>query len=250
MDPLRPRLHLLNGFALMVDGATIAVPLSAQRVLAFLALHDGLVQRAFIAGSLWLDWPEERAHANLRTALWRLRGCGLTLVEASGAQLRLADDVAVDLRSAELLARAAREGRADAIAFSPECSPFGSDLLPDWYDDWVVLERERYRQLRLRALDGLCERLTTAGRFDEALQAGLSSIACEPLRESAHRAVVRLHLAEGNVCEALRQYDLCVGLLRERLGIAPSPSMEALVARSPAARRAASAPELVAVELR
>jgi DNA-binding SARP family transcriptional activator len=246
--PPRLLLRLLNGFALTADGAPIALSLSAQRVLAFLALHDGPIQRAFVAGSLWLDRPEDRANANLRTALWRLRGCGFALVEARGLQLRLADDVVVDVRSAEARARATLAGRVEAL--EPDRSAFGGDLLPDWYDDWIVLERERYRQLRLRTLDALCERLTAAGRFDEALQAGLESIACEPLRESAHRAVMRVHLAEGNVGEAIRQYTLCARLLRERLGIAPSPSMEALVARPASARAAHRGAEIVAMRAR
>ncbi len=227
MEPALPRLSLLRGFALTCAGAAVALPLSAQRVLAFIALHDGPTQRAFVAGSLWLDSPEDRAHANLRSALWRLRACGLALVERSGNQLGLAADVCVDVRDAELLARSALEGRRGATAL--DWSSFNGDLLPDWYDDWIVIARERHRQLRLRALDALCERLTTAGRFDEALDAGMSSIACEPLRESAHRAVIRLHLAEGNVCEAIRQYHLCAQLLRERLGVAPSECMEALL---------------------
>ena len=228
------RLRLLSGFALTADGVAVTLPLSAQRVLAFLALHEGSVQRAFVAGSLWLDRPEDRAHANLRTALWRLRACGFPLVEPCALQLRLADDVVIDMRAAELLARAARNGCDDAVEL--EAAMFTSDLLPDWYDDWLVLERERYRQVRLHTLDALCERLVAAGRFDEALDAGMSSIACEPLRESAHRAVVRLHLAEGNVGEAIRQYTLCARLLRDELGIAPSASMEALMA-SPRGRR-------------
>lgn len=246
MGPLR--LRLLNGFGLTAGAAAVVLPLSAQRVLAFLALHAGSVQRTFVAGSLWLDRPEDRAHANLRTALWRLRACGFPLVETCGLQLRLVDDVVIDVRSAEFKARAALAACGDAIEL--EAAAFTTDLLPDWYDDWLVLERERYRQVRLRTLDALCERLTAAGRFDEALEAGMSSIACEPLRESAHRAVVRLHLAEGNVGEALRQYTLCARLLRESLGIAPSASMEALVARSPTPIGRDARPAIAAVQMR
>jgi DNA-binding SARP family transcriptional activator len=210
----------------------VDLPASAQRVLAFIALHDGSLRR-FVAGSLWLDSSQERAQASLRSALWRLRGCGLALVDSSGPRLRLASDVAVDVHELEALARMAVRGSAGALALSS--SAFDGHLLPDWYDDWLVLERERCRQLCLRALDTLCSRFTDAGRYAEALDAGLASIAGEPLRESAHRAVVRLHLAEGNVCEARRQYRLCTDLLREGLGIAPSRHMEALIA-APASR--------------
>ena len=105
------------------------------------------------------------------------------------------------------------------------------DLLPGWYDDWIVLERERFRQLRLRALDTLCERLAEAGCLDAALEAGLAAVAGEPLRESSHRAVVRVHLADGNVAEAIRQYRLYRQLLHDHLGLEPSGQMTELLPR-------------------
>ena len=66
------RLTLLNAFALECDGVAVQLPASAPRVLAFVALHEHPVRRPYVAGSLWLDSPEERAYANLRSALRRL----------------------------------------------------------------------------------------------------------------------------------------------------------------------------------
>ncbi|MFC9681484.1 BTAD domain-containing putative transcriptional regulator [Streptomyces sp. NPDC056948] len=96
------------------------------------------------------------------------------------------------------------------------------DLLPDWDEDWVVLEREWLRRLRLQALDTLAERLTRQGRPALALEAALASIRVEPLREDPHRAVISAHLAEGNVIEALRHYEAFRHLLRTELGTEPS----------------------------
>ena len=223
------QLRLLNGFELAAAGEAVPLPMSAQRVLAFVALHDRPLQRPYVAGSLWLDSPEQRAYANLRSALWRIHRCGLPLVKAVGQQLSLDRGVVVDVHELEALARRAL-AETSAAVLEPEWSLFGGDLLPDWYDDWLVLERERYRQLRLRALDSLCARLTDAGRFDEALAAGLAAVAGEPLRESAHRAVIRVHLSEGNVGEAIRQCRLCRRLLRAQLGIEPSARMDELMA--------------------
>ena len=203
--------------------------MSAQRVIAFVATHDRPIQRAYVAGSLWLETPESRAHANLRSALWRLQRARRTLVDTSGQQLRLS---AARLRRSDGGPR--RASGAHSTARISETSTLDrlaleGDLLPDWYDDWIVPRRERFRQLRLRALDALCERLTDEGRLREALEVGLAAVAGEPLRESAHRALVRVHLAEGNVCEAIRQYGLFKRLLRERLGIEPSGQIEQLI---------------------
>jgi DNA-binding SARP family transcriptional activator len=81
----------------------------------------------------------------------------------------------------------------------------------------------------LSALDALCDRLTRAGRHREALEVGHAAVGAEPLRESAHRALVRVHLAEGNAAEAIRQYRVFRQLVTEQLGITPSARMEALI---------------------
>lgn len=221
------QLDLLGGFEVRVDRDPFRLPASAQRVVAFVALHERPLRRVYVAGSLWPDVQEERAAASLRSALWRIHRHG-RLIESCRDQLRLAGGVRLDLREAEAAARGQLDYRSDD-ELEVDISLLVRDLLPGWYDDWIVIERERFRQLRLRALDALCDRLTLAGRLDAALDAGLLSIAGEPLRESAHRALIRVHLADGNVGEALRQYRLCRRLLREQLGIEPSERMRELV---------------------
>lgn len=216
-------LRLLDGFDAEVDGRSVRLPLGAQRVVAFVALHERPLQRLFVAGSLWLDSPEARAAANLRSALWRIQRLAPSLLDVDARTLRLDGDVRVDLRDAERLARAELDGDGSELA------GLEADLLPDWYEDWVLLERERFRQLRLRALEAACRRLTEEGRLDEALEAGLMAVSAEPLRESAHRTLVRLHLAAGNAVEARRQYRLCRHLLRSQLGLEPSEQMRELV---------------------
>ena len=223
----RVRLRLLNAFEVVDGGVAVALPAGAQRLVAFVALHERPVQRDYVAGMLWLDSPDERAAANLRSMLWRIQRRTRGLIDAGPHGLRLADGVRVDLRDAERLAHRELDG-VEPGAF--DTSFFAADLLPDWYDDWVLLERERFRQLRLRALEALCERRTREGRLSEALDAGLLSLAAEPLRESAHRALVRVHLADGNAVEALRQYRLCRRLLAEQLGVEPTSQLRDLVA--------------------
>ena len=216
-------LRLLDGFDLEVTGQPVRLPLGAQRVVAFVALHERPLQRLYVAGSLWLDSPEPRAAANLRSALWRIQGRAPSLLEVDVRTVRLGAGVRVDLRDAERLARVELDGGGSEFA------ALGADLLPDWYDDWVLLERERFRQLRMRALEAACRRLTAEERLDEALEAGLMAVAAEPLRESAHRTLVLLHLAAGNAVEARRQYQLCRHLLRSQLGLEPSERMRELV---------------------
>ncbi len=103
------------------------------------------------------------------------------------------------------------------------------DLLPDWYDDWAVVESEEWRQLRLHALDTLAERLTAAGRYADATSAALAAVKAEPLRETAHASLIRVYVAEGNRAEALAAYERYRAVLKEDLGLEPSPRIEALI---------------------
>lgn len=226
------RLSLLDGFAVSCGGRAVELPLTAQRLVAFLALRERPANRVFVAGSLWVSSSEERAAAALRTTLWRTARAVRSLVCSRGAALGLGDDVEVDVRDAQrcgdaLLHAAPGEPEADATLLLRH-----GDLLPDWYDDWVLLERERIRQIRLQALEALARRELQRGSFATAAEAGLAAVCGEPLRESSHRVVVRIHLAQGNPGEALRQYELFRGLLAGQLGLAPSAAMEELVARA------------------
>ena len=223
------RLALLDAFELSEDDRVVPLPLSAQRLLAFLALHEHPLRRLYVAGVLWIDAREERALANLRSALWRLQAHGCAPVEASARELRLAPHVLVDFREAGTLAHALVAGSSDPHDLDLDWRALTGNLLPDWYDEWVLLERERYRQLALHALETLSERLAEARRFGPALEAALAAVAGEPLRESAHRVLIKTHIAEGNASEAIRQYRFYRRLLRDNLGLDPSPAIESLV---------------------
>jgi DNA-binding SARP family transcriptional activator len=221
------RLSLVKGFSLTQDGQVISLPMGVQRLMAFLALQDHPLPRPHVSGTLWLDAPDERARANLRSALWRLRCLADPLIERVGDDLWISSEVVVDVREAVALARGVL---ASAGLDEVRLQVFASgDLLPGWYDDWVLIERERFRQLRLHVLEFLCERLAAVGRFQAAVEAGLAVVVAEPLRESARRALIRAHLAEGNRVEAIRQYRLYRELVREELGVDPTPQMDDLI---------------------
>jgi DNA-binding SARP family transcriptional activator len=225
-EPLR--LQLLDSFALLHCEEMVALPPSVQRLVVFVTVHDRLLQRSYVAGALWPETSEQSAAANLRSALWRLNHLSLPVIEAEGLTLRLASGVGVDLRERVLEGQRLLEAEKPDVV-GVDDSMFRVDLLPDWYDDWLVIERERFHQLRLRVLECVCERLAARGEFARALDAGLAAVAGEPLRESAHRALVKAHLAEGNHAEAVRQYRLYRQLLEEQLGLTPSLKMLALL---------------------
>jgi DNA-binding SARP family transcriptional activator len=227
------RLTLLGGFGLAHRGRPIAVPVGAQRVLAFLALQPQRLLRAYVAGSLWPDRSQGRSVANLRSALWRLRRQGLPVVTSTSSHLSLAADLSVDTHEVTAMARRLMDPSAACLADDLEPQALAGELLPDWStEDWLVVERERFRQLRLHGLEAMCMRLQALDRHGEAIEAGLAAVRGEPLRESAHRVLIAAHLAEGNHQEALRQYRWCERILRDELSIRPSPQTTRLVERT------------------
>jgi DNA-binding SARP family transcriptional activator len=203
--------------------------MSAQRLLAFLALRGRPIQRVYVAGSLWLDATEDRSGASLRSVLWRLHRPGLELVEATVTHLGLARDVIVDIRRTTSIADRLLNHPDDCSDDDWDDAPFNGELLPDWDEDWVLLEQERWHQLRLHVLEAICERMIEIGRFGQAVDAGLSAVRGEPLRESAHRVLIKAHLAEGNPCEAIGQYRRYRRILHDELGLQPSRQLTDLM---------------------
>jgi DNA-binding SARP family transcriptional activator len=223
------QIQLLGHFELRTSRMPAPLPTNAQRLLAILAIRGGAQHRTTIAGLLWVETSDQRAGANLRTAIWGARRVDQDLIETTGAYLRLGRHVRVDVVEVVDTARRLLEApSADDLSLSA-LQALAEDLLPEWYDDWVLFERERLRQIRLHGLEALCIHLTAQRRYAAAIEAGLLGIEVEPLRESTHLALIRAHLAEGNMSEAVRQFDALAATLRDHLGIEPSDAARALV---------------------
>ena len=224
------RLALLGGFELSVNGVRVVLTRGSQLLLAYLAVNNRLLRRAQVAGMLWGDASEPRAAGNLRSTLWRLRQLELDLIGTSTESLRLSPAVRVDIQEAESIARMVFDSQADVTCLDFERLPFWGELLPGWDFEWVLLERERLRQITLHVLDALCERWTVEAQYEKAVKAGLAAVASEPLRESSHRALISAFLAEGNPSEAIRRFTQYCELLWRELKLRPSPRLASLVA--------------------
>lgn len=225
-----PALHLFDGPYVEINGVRRELPEGSRRLVVLVALHGGRVERQAAAEALWPLAAEMRAAGNLRSALWRLRGAGMDLVVADRSTVRLVDGIAVDLRAVGEWAARLIEDRATAADLATGAwRSNGLELLPGWHDDWVVVERERLRQRLLHGLEALSRLLVRARRWAEAVEAALAVVAVDPLRESAQRALVEAHLAEGNVVEARRTYERYARMTARELGVRPGAELTALV---------------------
>ena len=186
---------------------------------------------AAVAGTLWPDATEIHACSNLRSALARLNRTYRKMLQVNKAGTWPCH-VTVDICYAQRLARRLLD--PTVIPEQSDLSPaaiviLSGDLLPGWYDDWVLVEAEDWRQLRLHALEMLAGRLTAVGCWGQAADAAGAAVRAEPLRESAHAALIQVHLAEGNQSEAVRQFTRYRALLHAELGLEPTPRLRRLI---------------------
>lgn len=224
------RLRLLREFVLECAGRRIDVPAGTQRLVALLALR-GPAHRCLVAGILWPEVPESQALASLRTGVWRVNHLVPGLVVSDGACLGIPPGTGVDSREQELFTtRLLREHEEDEEWVAEHLGlVWTGELLPGWYDDWVVFERERLTQLRLHALEYLATLMARRNDLTAALQLALEAVRTEPLRETANARLIEVYLAEGNVCDALHQYDMFRSLLQRELGLEPSAAVTNLL---------------------
>lgn len=225
-------LSVLGSFQFRAGDTASALPSGSQRLLALLALRDRSVTRLMIAGTLWPDSSEQHASASLRSALTRLRGEARAAVDVADLDINLASGVLVDIRESKAFAHRLLEPNAPHLA--PEATAaavasLSADLLPDWYEDWVLIETAEWRQLRLHALEAMAANLAAEGRWAEAIAAAQAAIRGEPLRETSHAALIRVFLAEGNQTEAIGQFNRYRALLNEELSLEPTSHISDLV---------------------
>ncbi|GAA1962563.1 AfsR/SARP family transcriptional regulator [Microbacterium deminutum] len=226
-------VYLLGKPAVLQDGQLLVVPEGCKRLLAFVALQRGRVDRRLAAGSLWPDGSEDRAAGNLRTTLWRLRSAGITVLDSDKLSVFLRERTTTDLDAlCEWADRLIAGTATETDMHVPEWTTTVAELLPGWYDEWVIFERERIRQRMLHALEVLSHVLRADGRYGEAIDAAMDAVAVEPLRESAHRVLAEAHLAEGNCVEVQRAYLRYREIAHRELGIEPSWGFQAWLQES------------------
>jgi DNA-binding SARP family transcriptional activator len=225
-------VRLLGGLSVSCGACSVVVPPGSRRLLAYLALHPAGADRKQAAGVLWPTVGDARAAGNLRSALWRLLQVGCPVVRAEQARLTLEPDVVVDVTDVEAWAGRVLAGTVTPADLVVDPAPLAeAELLPGWYDDWVLAVRDRLRLRLLHALEELSRLLCEAGRPHEAVEAGQVAVLAEPLRESGQRALIHAHQAAGDWISARRQYDAFRVLLRREIGVEPSAELTAAVAR-------------------
>ena len=213
--------------------------------LAYLALHRGIDHpREILLERFWADQEPARARSSLGSALCRLKKTlqldGASCVELSPRgepRISPSAPISFDIDAFEagiVPTLASPHGPIEpqrALNLAASLAYYRGDLLLGWYDDWVLVERERLRVLCLRGYRRLMEHHAALGEFEPALAAGRAALAIEPLQEAVQQRVIELYAANGQRVEALRQYQRLAALLKAELEVEPAKETRTLINR-------------------
>jgi DNA-binding SARP family transcriptional activator len=222
-------LTLLNGWTLSRDGRRQKVAHRQQRLITALALL-GERPRTFLSGLLWPDSSDAQAAVGLRVSIWHINHELPGLLDADGTtevSVALSEQVLVDVTELE------RELHAPASELTDSYHRWErlrtAELLPGWYEDWILAEQERFRAVRTAALDSIAAFHLSQGNAEESKAATTVAISLEPFRESSYQLLIQAHLATGDLVSALRTYKSYSAELRQEFGVGPSPSLAKLI---------------------
>ncbi len=231
------RIALLGGLEIE-DGeisARTSLTRKSRALVAYLALQGARGQsREKLAELLWGNSAEEQARANLRQALSSLRkalnGNEATYLVTNGDQVSLAGrDIDLDVAEFErLVAEATPQALKRAAALYRGDLLDGFSLKEDSFETWARAERERLRHLACDALTKLIAHCDEVGDTERCVETAARLLTLDPLREAAHRILMRAYAAQGRQASALKQFEACRDILRREVSVEPEPQTVAL----------------------
>ncbi len=240
------RTRLFGSVSIVNDaGQVIHLGPICQKLLAYLLSPPRRPHpREHLVDTFWGEHDPERGRAALSTALWRLRQAiepssvarGTYIVtEAHGevgfnAHSPQWHDVNVfEARLAAGLRQAVEDFTpADAASMEVAFQLYIGPYLEGFYDDWVLRRRENLHLLLIDGLSAMMRYYRWHGLIDEGLRCGTRILEIDPLREAVHRAVMGMHVQNGQRPLAIRQYDACRDVLLTELGIGPMAETQRL----------------------
>jgi DNA-binding SARP family transcriptional activator len=248
MRDTRLKLRLLGRPQLLLEGQELNAEVGekALGLLAYVAsAAPAPVPRERLIGIFWPDKPEKNGRYRLRHTLWVLRsalGKDHLRSDHTTCHLCVDEDIWVDVlefqhgcRTLSVNEEDRQPTVEDITTLHTLVALYRDDFLRDLnvrnaplFEEWLLLERERLRLLYQEALWKLAQAQLAARDDDSAAWTLRQLVEADPLRERSFRALIRLHLQQGDRAAAMQAYRQCAAILREELGIAPSSKTERL----------------------
>ncbi|MEJ2709230.1 MAG: AAA family ATPase [Anaerolineales bacterium] len=219
-------LQLLGPPQILKDGQNLNVSRRKSRALVYyLAAHDKPATREHLIAVFWSDLERQAAFQNLRTTLYGLRQDLEDNLLAEEDQVALAPQTQVDARQ---FSQRLELQSSDPQALQETLDLYQGDFLQDFnlpdsltFEEWLTVERERYRRLFMRGMQELAQLNKAAGDFHAAIDVLERALAINPLQEDVQREIIHLLYLAGDRPGAIQRYDQLRRLLDEELGVPP-----------------------------
>jgi WD40 repeat protein/DNA-binding SARP family transcriptional activator len=226
------QIRLLGQFDLRLDGKRVALPSrAAQSLFAYLALTAGTAhRREKLAGTLWPDFSDEIARKNLRHELWRIRKA-ISAQGSTTSDYLLANELTLTFNPQAdywLDVAVLQRPELDSRSLTSNLSVYQGELLPGFYDDWILLERERLQSIFESKMEQLVETLVDAERWTAIQEQCERWLAFGNTPEPAYRALMISYSARGDISKVSATYQRCVDDLRDQFGVEPSAETHSL----------------------
>jgi len=236
----RLSVRLLGPIEVTLDGKPVT-GLRSDKVRALLAYLTVETERPHrrekLAGLLWPDWPERSARANLRHALANLRQVTgdhwarppFLHISRQTIQFNTASDAWIDVTAFTKLLDAKGTPQETIPHLEEAIGLYRGAFLEGFsladspaFEEWILLNRERFHRLVAEALHRLAGCHEQRGDYEAALRHAWRQVELDPWREKAHQQVMRLLALSGQRGAALAQYETCRRLLAVELGVEPA----------------------------
>ena len=210
-----------------------------QELFCYLLLNrHHTISRESLANLMWSECTTAQAKKKLRQTLWRLQ-CALNsqskttrdqvlLVEPKWVRINEEADLWLDVAIFEktfefVQSLTGQELDAQKVqALQKAVELYQDPLLEGCYDDWCLYEREQLHNMYLVMLEKLMVYCEIHKDYDVGILYGMRIIYWDKARERTHRQLMRLYYLNGDRAAALRQYEQCITILDEELGVKPS----------------------------
>ena len=227
-------VRLIGKFEIKLDGKLVTIPSRVgQSLFAYLILSAGtLHRREKLAGMFWPDTTEKKARAYLRHEFWRIRKA---LSQESSQDFFQADEITICFNAVMdyWLDTTAFANLGDDVTIEEVMkvlSLYRGELLPGFYDEWIVLEREHLQAVFEQTIARLLERLEAEKRWQDMLEWAERWISMGRGPEAAYRVLMVAYTALGDHAKVASIYERCRQAL-QALDLEPSEETRALASK-------------------
>ncbi|MCB0156066.1 MAG: AAA family ATPase, partial [Anaerolineae bacterium] len=226
-------LTLLGEPSLTWQGQPLTAELissKGQALLVYLAMAGRAYSRSALAGLLWGDLPEQRARGNLRTVLNKLRPYVGEYLTVTRQTIAFNPTAAYTLDVSEFEKLVTTPAQRSIGQLQTAIALYRGHFLDDFqiqhapdFELWLMQERDRLQRAFSSALKQLISHHEQAGDLTAAIATGQRLLQHDPLHEATYRHLMQLYHLIGDQATALRLYQTCLEMLRDELGVEPSP---------------------------